>query len=316
MGRLARTLLRRVGQTAIVAILVASACFVAMQALPGDPALYAAAARYGDGHVTAANTAILRRESGLDRPIAVQYAAWMVELASGNLGRSFRTGEPVLDELLPRLRVTLTVGGWAGAVAVLLALPLGILAGRRPGGAVDRSVAALAALLASVPSFVAGTLLVALLAVHLRWLPAAGAGSLADLVLPAFTLALALLPGLARIVRHAVAGVAGAPYAIFARMRGVPAWRIALQVLARPAVIPIVSYLPVLAMQLIEGFITIELVFNLDGVGTLLVRSLLGRDLPVVMAAGIAFVLLLAAANALTDLFLYLLDPSLRAATR
>lgn len=167
----------------------------------------------------------------------------------------------------------------------------------------------LAAATASAPTFVVGTLLVAVLAVRLRWLPTSGAGSFAHLILPAASLALSLLPGLTRVIRHAVAGVARAPYTIFARMRGIAVWRIALQVAGRPALIPIVAYLPVLAMQLIEGFVTIELVFNLDGVGTLLVRSLLGRDVPVVMGAGIAFVLLLAVANTLADVLLRLLDP-------
>lgn len=309
MGGLIRLLLHRLVQAAAVAALVATACFAGVQALPGDLALHAAAARYGEDRVTVANTELLRRQAGLDRPVAAQYAAWMGRLALGDPGRSVLTGKPVLDELVPRLDVTLRVGAAAAVLALLLALPLGIAAGLAPGGAVDRGAAVLAALTASAPSFVAGTLLVALLAVRLRWLPTSGTGTPAHLVLPAVTLALALLPGLARVVRHAVAGVAHAPYTVFARMRGVPGWKVALRVAARPALVPVAAYLPVLAMNLIEGFVTVELVFNLDGVGTLLVRSLLGRDLPVVMGAGIAFVLLMAAANAATDVLLRLLDP-------
>lgn len=293
----------------MVAALVATGCFAGVQALPGDLALHAAAARYGEDRVTAGNVELLRRQAGLDQPVMAQYAAWMGRLALGDPGRSVLTGKPVLDELAPRLGVTLQVGAAAAVLTLLLALPLGIAAGLTPGGQVDRGVAVLAALVASVPSFVAGTLLVALLAVRLRWLPTSGMGPPAHLVLPAVTLALALLPGLARVVRHAVAGAAHAPYTVFARMRGVPGWQVALHVAARPALVPVAAYLPVLAMNLIEGFVTVELVFNLDGVGTLLVRSLLGRDLPVVMGAGIAFVLLMAAANALTDVLLHLLDP-------
>jgi len=309
MGRVIRTVLERLGQAAIVAALVATACFAALQALPGDLALYAAAARYGDDRVSAANVDLLRHEAGLDRPMAAQYAAWMRQFAAGDLGRSLLTGKPVVQELAPRLAVTLRVGGWAALLALLLALPLGVAAGLRPGATVDRMVAAVAALLASVPTFVAGTLLIALLAIRLRWLPPTGSFSVAGMVLPATTLALALVPGLARVARHAVVGVVGAPYTVFARMRGVPGWQIALWIAARPALVPVVGYLPVLAMQLLEGFVTVELVFNLDGIGTLLVRALLGRDLPVVMGAGIAFVLLLAAANVVADLLLRLLDP-------
>jgi len=123
------------------------------------------------------------------------------------------------------------------------------------------------------------------------------------------------MPGLARVTRHAVAGVARAPFTVFARMRGISKWSLALRIAARPALVPVAAYLPVLAMQLLEGFVTVELVFNLDGIGTLLVRALLGRDLPVVMGAGVAFVLLLMVANIVTDILLRLLDPRPKGST-
>ena len=289
--------------------MVATICFAALQALPGDLALHAAAARYGDERITAANVGLLRQQAGLDRPLAAQYAAWIGRLAAGDPGRSLLTGRPVLRELAPRLALTLTVGGLAAGLALLLAIPMGIAAGLRLGGALDRIVLLVAAITASTPTFVAGTLLVALVAIRLQWLPTSGTGSPDHLILPAVTLALALLPGLSRVVRHAAAGVAQAPYTVFARMCGIPGPAIVLHVAARPALLPVVAYLPVLAMSLIEGFVTVELVFNLEGVGTLLVRALLGRDLPLVMGAGIAFVLLMAAANILTGLLLRVLDP-------
>jgi peptide/nickel transport system permease protein len=308
MGDLTRALLERVAQALAVAWLVATACFVGLQAMPGDLALAAAAARYGDDRVNAANVEILRRDAGLDRPILVQYAAWMARMAEGDLGRSVLTGRKVAAELAPRLGVTMRVGGLAGGLALLLALPLGVAAGLSPGRFLDRAVAGGAAFSASTPSFVAGTLLIALLSIQLRWLPPTANGTGAGLVLPAVTLSLALLPGLARVVRHAVASVARAPYTVFARMRGVPLWSVAWRMAARPALVPVVAYLPVLAMHLLEGFVTVELVFNLDGIGTLLVRALLGRDLPVVMGAGVAFVGLLMVANIVTDILLRLLD--------
>jgi peptide/nickel transport system permease protein len=309
MGVLAGFLLGRAVQAAVVSAMVATLCFLALHALPGDLALNVAAARYGDDRVTESNVELVRRQAGLDRPVLVQYASWIGRLAAGDPGRSLLTGRPVVAELTPMLAVTLGVGGLAATLAMLLALPMGAAAGLHPGGRFDRAVMIVAAMTASTPSFVAGTLLVAFISIHLRWLPSSGTGSLVYMILPATTLALALLPGLARVIRHAVAGVALAPYTVFARMRGVPVWRVALRVAARPALIPIVAYLPVVTMNLIEGFVTVELVFNLEGIGTLLVRSLLGRDLPVVMGAGIAFVLLMAAINTLTDLSLRLLDP-------
>ncbi len=293
----------RIGQGLLLAGLVATVCFAALHALPGDLALHAAAARYGDDRLGAGGIAAMRALAGLDAPLLTQYGRWMSRLLHGDAGRSLLTGQPVLAELLPRLRLTLTVGAMAAAAALLASLPLGIWAGARAGRLVDRVSAITAALLASTPSFVLGTLLVALLAVQWRLLLPNGR------LLPVLTLALALLPGLMRVVRHGVAAVAAAPDARFARMRGVPAWRVALYVQARPALLPLIAYLPVLAMQLVEGFVTIELVFNLDGVGTLLVRAVLGRDLPVVMGAAIAFVLLLALATALADALRAVLVP-------
>ena len=285
----------RIGQGLLLAALVASACFAALHALPGDLALHAAAARYGEDRLGPAGIAALRAAAGLDAPLVEQYGRWMGHLLTGDPGRSLLTGRPVLDELLPRLRTTLAVGGLGALLALLAAVPLGVVAGARAGGRLDRASAGVAACLASTPSFVVGTLLVALLAVQWRVLAPGG------WTLAAVTLAVALLPGLMRVVRHGVAAVAQAPDATFALMRGVPRWRVALMVQARPALLPLVAYLPVLAMHLVEGFVTIELVFNLDGVGTLLVRALLGRDLPVVMGAAIAFVLLLAVVTAAAD---------------
>ena len=309
MGELTRSLLGQFGQALATALLVGSLCFAALHALPGDLALHAAAARYGDDGVTAGNIELMREQAGLDRPLAVQYGKWMARLAMGDAGRSLLTGRPVLAELLPRFALTLRVGAVSVVLAMLLALPLGVAAGLHQGGWLDRAVLVVAATVASTPSFVAATLLVVLLAIRLRWLPTSGIGTPAHLVLPALTLALALLPGLTRVVRHAVADVASAPYTRFAAMRGVTRRRIIWRVAARPASIPVVAYLPVLAMNLIEGFVTVELVFNLQGIGTLLVRALLGRDLPVVMGAGIAFVVLMATANLVTELLLAWLQP-------
>ncbi|MCQ4162379.1 ABC transporter permease subunit, partial [Roseomonas sp. GC11] len=122
--------------------------------------------------------------------------------------------------------------------------------------------------------------------------------------------------GLARVARHGVAEAAAGWPARFARMRGVPPWRVALRVVARPALLPVAAYLPLLAMQVVEGFLATELLFNLDGIGLLLLRALLARDIPVVAGLGLTFALLLALATLLAELLLRLLDPRLRAAAR
>lgn len=304
--------LSRVVQACVVALAVATFCFTALQILPGDLALRVAATRYGEDRMTTAMVEDLRRTAGLDRPVLVQYGAWLGRIAAGDAGRSLLTSRPVLDEIAPRLRLTLLVGSLGALVALALAVPMGVAAGVAEGSRLDRAIASLAALLASTPSFVLGSLMVAVLSVRLRWFPVAGNETALHLVLPVLALGAALAPGLARVVRHGVAGSAGSYYTTFAHMRGVARWRVALWVIARPALVPVLAFAPVLAMQFFEGFIAIELLFNLDGMGVLLVRSLLGRDIPVVMGAGITLAVLLGTATLLADLGLRMLDPRLR----
>lgn len=311
---LIRAILSRMLQAGVVALAVASLCFVALQSLPGDLALRIAATRYGEDRMTAPMVDDLRRTAGLDRPVLVQYGAWLGRIATGDAGRSLLTGRPVQSEIAPRLRQTLLVGSLGALLALALATPAGIAAGVAPGSRLDRAVASVAALLASTPSFVLGSVLVAGLSVRLRWLPVAGDDTPWHFVLPVLALGAALTPGLALVVRHGVAGSVSAYYTTFARMLGVAPGRVALWVVARPALVPVVAYLPVLAMQFAEGFVAIELLFNLDGMGVLLVRSLLARDIPVVMGVGIALAGLLGVVTLLADLGLRVLDPRLRLA--
>ncbi len=309
MGRIARTLSARLLQAVLVSLGVATLCFAAMHLLPGDLAMQVAAARYGDGRFGTAAVEAVRHSAGLDQPLAVQYWDWLRALASLDAGRSLVTGRPASEELADRIGVTLTVGGWALLLAIVAALPLGAAAGRRPGGLIDQCVSAGSALLASAPSFVVGALLVAWLSVHLGWFPVAGSDTPRHLVLPVLALALALVPGLAQVMRHGAAEASGSYYVAFARMRGVSPWQVALRVAARPALLPVAAYLPVLAVQAMEGFVAIELVFNLDGIGRLLVRSVLARDIPLVAATGILFALLLSVLNLAGDAMLHWLDP-------
>jgi len=309
---LIRPLFWRLLQAALVALAVATLCFAALQAMPGDLALRVAAARYGEDQLGNAMIDEVRHAAGLDRPVLVQYADWLGAVATGRVGRSLVTEQPVLAEIAPRLRVTLLVGGLGMLVSLALAVPAGVAAGCTAGSRLDHAAASAAAALASVPSFVLGSLFVVVLAVRLHWLPVAGSDTAASLILPALALGCALAPGLSRVVRHGVATAAAAPYTRFALMRGVGRWRAAFGVAGRPALVPMLAYFPVLAMQFLEGFVAIELVFNLDGIGSLLVRSLLARDIPVVMTAGILLALMLAVVTATTDIALRLVDPRLR----
>jgi peptide/nickel transport system permease protein len=165
---LARIIATRTAQALATALVLATLCFAFVHVLPGDVALRIAAARVGDDRLTQEVTDRIRREEGLERPVLVQYAQWMGRLAQGDLGNSLVTRKPVFSELAYHAHFTLSLGliGWA--LSYLIALPLGVMAGMRPGGWTDRTSQGLAVLLASTPSFLIGILLISIFALSLR----------------------------------------------------------------------------------------------------------------------------------------------------
>lgn len=299
----------RLAQAALTAFILATLCFGFVHALPGDTALRIAAARVGEDRVTAEAADRIRREEGLDRPVLAQYAAWMGRLATGDLGRSLVSRKPVLDELIDHGRYTIGLGliGWLLSYAI--ALPLGIVAGFRPDGVVDRMTTGFAIVLASLPTFLVGIGLISLFALTLRWLPPAGFRTGAHMILPALTLALGLAAYSVRIIRNAVAEVRQAFYMTFARIRGLGAGSAFRQHGARNAAIPVATFAALQFAYLVDGFVIVETLFNYPGLGDLLVRALLSRDVPVIVGAGLAIGLMYASVNLAADLVCLKLDP-------
>ncbi|TVQ56804.1 MAG: ABC transporter permease subunit [Rhodobacteraceae bacterium] len=284
MGAVTHPFLRivraRLGQAVMAAAVLATLCFGLIHALPGDAALRIAAARVGEGRLTPETVARIRAEAGLDRPLIVQYGAWMGRLARGDLGRSPVTRRPVAAELGSHARHTLALGlaGWLLSYAV--ALPLGLAAGLRPGGRLDRVTQAASVALASTPSFLIGIVLISILALSLRWLPPAGFRTSAHMVLPAATLALGLAANSVRVVRHAVVDVRGAFFVTYAQLRGLPEGAAFRRHGLRHAAVPVVTFMALQTGFVIDGFVVIETLFAYPGIGDLLVRSLLARDVP------------------------------------
>ncbi len=217
MNAILRVIALRIGQALATAAVLASLCFVFVHALPGDLSLRVAAARVGDERVTPETADRIRREEGLDRPLIVQYGQWMANLARGDLGRSLLSGKPVAQELAYHAAFTLQLGliGWL--LSYLIALPLGIMTGFRPGGVLDRATDAFAMTLASLPAFLVGIGLITLFALTLRWLPPAGFRTGAHMVLPALTLALSLVAFSIPVIRNAVLEVRSAFFMTYAR---------------------------------------------------------------------------------------------------
>lgn len=314
MGGLIRLLAGRLLQALLVALLVGTACFLMVRMLPGDMAYRIAASRYGYDIVDSAAAEAVRQELGLDRPWFLQLAAWFGDLARLDLGVSLASGETVLEALSIQLGATLLLSVAALALSLLIGPPLGALAGLRAGGWWDGASLVLAAALRALPPFILGIALMLWLAVEWDWLPVAGVGGWQELVLPALTLALGLAAASSRVARDAVAAVAASPYFAFARMKGLGEATAFRRHALRNASIPVVAYLGLQLVALVEGVVVVESLFAWPGIGHALVHAVLGRDIPMVQGTALLMGLLFVALNTAVDVACWALDPRLRQA--
>jgi ABC-type dipeptide/oligopeptide/nickel transport system permease component len=305
-------LLARLAQAGIVALVVGALCFALMHVLPGDAAMRIAAGRYGPDARIAEAADKVRLELGLDRPWPVQFLDWLGSLVRFDLGHSLVTGAPVVDEL----RVQLGASVWLAAAALLLSLlvgpTIGVFSGLKPNGWTDKLGLAGSVTLRSLPPFVLGLILMLVFAIWLGWLPPAGFGTWRDLVLPALTLALGLAAVSSRITRDAIAAVTKAPYFAFARHKGLPEAVVVRRHGLRNAAIPVVSYLGLQAIYLVEGVVVVESIFAYPGIGHALVHAIVERDIPMVQGTALAMGLIFVAITAAVDAASAWLDPRLR----
>lgn len=314
MDGLTRVLAARALQALLVALLVAVVSFVLVQFLPGDMAYRIAAGRYGDDLVSTAAAEAVRAELGLDRPAWMRLAQWCFDLMRFDLGVSLVSGDRIVDELAVQLGHTLGLSIAALAVSLLVGPPLGLLAGLRAGGFADRLGLIVAAAMRALPPFVIGLAFMIVFAVWLEWLPAAGVGGLAEYVLPTLTLALTLAALSSRVARDAVLAVARAPYFAFARVKGLSETQRVRRHALRNAAIPVVTYVGLQLVYLVEGVVVVESLFAWPGIGHALVHAVIARDVPMLQGTALAMGLLFVALNTVVDLICLALDP--RQATR
>jgi ABC-type dipeptide/oligopeptide/nickel transport system permease component len=300
-------LARRLALTFVVLLGVATLVFSLIHLVPGDPAQ----AMLGEG-AAPEDIAQLRGRLGLDRPLIEQYAAYMRGLVRGDLGTSLRTQQPVTEQIAERIPATAELAGAAMVVAVLLAVPLGVIAAVWRGTWVDQSAMALALTGISVPGFWLGPLLALVFAVELGWLPVSGRGTLAHLILPAVTLGTALAAILARMTRASVLEELREQYVVAARARGATRARAVLAHALRNSLIPVVTILGLQLGAVLTGSIITETIFSWPGVGRLLIQSINFRDYPMVQGCILLIAVTYVAMNLLTDLVYGWLDPRIR----
>jgi peptide/nickel transport system permease protein len=308
----AGVLARRAFQIVALALLVGTACFFMARALPGDMAMRIAAGRYGYDLVSGAAADAVRAELGLDRPVGLALLHWWGELVRLDLGVSLVSGEPVWHEVAHALGETLKLSAASMAVAAVLGLPLGVWSGLHAGGRVDRFTMAAAVVLRALPSFLLAVLLMVLVAVRLGALPVAGSHEAASLVLPALTLGLGLAAGLARVTRGAMREAATSPSYEFARTKGLTDTQALVRHGLRQAAVPVVTYLGLQAVFLVEGALVVETLFAWPGIGHELVHAVFGRDVPVIQGAALCMGLLFVMFNLAVDAACLALDPRRR----
>ncbi|WP_186387817.1 MULTISPECIES: ABC transporter permease [unclassified Stappia] len=303
----------RLVQAVMVAVLIGTATFAMMRALPGDAAWRIAAGRYGYDNVNAQAADAVRQELGLGGPVLPALGRWFADLARLDFGTSLVSGQPVIDEIGHQLGASLQLAVAALLLSLLIGPPLGILAGLRPGGVLDRTLLVLSTGLKAVPQFLMALLLILFLAVHLRWLPAAGHGEARHFILPSLTLALGLAAVNARIARDAMARIAAMPFYRFAQWKGLSPRQALLRHGLRNVSVPLVTYLGLQFVTLVEGVVVVESVFGWPGIGHALVHAIFSRDVPMVqgtaLVLGLGFVLV----NAGIDLAVRRLDPRVSA---
>ena len=278
---------------------------------PSDPATLILE-RNQDDPVTPEQLEAFRERYGLDDPFVVQYARWVGRAAQGDLGDSFRSGQPVLGELVSRFPATLQVTVPAFGVAVLVALGVGVLSAVRRGSLSDHGSRIAALLADSIPSFVLAYLLIIVFAVNFHLLPVAGRGTWRHLVLPVLSLGLATSASLMRLTRSSLLEVLEEDYVRTARAMGLP-WRtVVLSHALKNALIPVVTLAALVLGSLVTGTVIVETVFAWPGVGKYVVDSIFARDYAVIQGFVVFTGTIFVVVNLLVDLLYVRLDPRVR----
>ncbi len=302
-----RYVIRRVLLAVPVLLGVATLVFSLIHLVPGDPAQ----AMLGDG-AAPQDVIELRKNLGLDQPLLTQYVTFLRHAITGDLGTSFRTGQPVTTMIAERVPATAELAIAAMIVAVLLAIPLGVVAAVWRGTAVDYGAMTFALAGVSIPNFWLGPLLAIVFAVELGWLPVSGRGTLAHLVLPAVSLGLALAAILARMTRASLLDELNELYVRAARARGVSRASAVTTHALRNSFVPLLTIIALQFGAVLTGAVITETIFAWPGIGRLLIQSIGFRDYPMVQGCILLIAVTYVTVNLMTDLMYGVLDPRIR----
>jgi peptide/nickel transport system permease protein len=299
-----RHLIRRMLALIPVALGVATLTFALIHLVPGDPVV----AMLGDT-AAPADLAGMRHQLGLDRPLWEQYASFLAGLAHGDLGESISYRQPVVRLIDERFPATLELAGAGLLVAIMVAFPLGFIAGANPGSAGDVGAMGFAILGISVPHIYLGPLLMILFSLDLRWFPLTGRGGLSHLVLPAVTLGTALAAIVARMLRQSLIAVRASDYMRTALSKGLSPTAALLRHGLRNALTSVVTLLGLQLGGLLTGALIVEMIFSWPGLGRMLIAAISARDYPLVEGCVLTFALSYVIVNMATDFVYAMVDP-------
>ena len=299
-------ILRRLGQSTITVLLVTLIIFVIVRQV-GDPTHLML-----PPEATEADRELLRNQMGLDRPVVLQYGAYLLDLVRGNLGMSYRFSRPalgvVIDALGPTLLLTLTSLGLAVAVGV----PLGVAAAVRRDSWIDQFSKVFAVLGQAAPPFLFSLLFIRLFGIQLGWLPTGGYGRSVNLILPAMALGWYSSAGIMRLTRSSMTEVLDSEYIKLARIKGVPERVIVYRHALRNALLPVITFISLQFGVLMGGAVSVEFVFAWPGVGRLILESISNLDYTVVQAAVTVGALIFTSINLAVDIVYATIDPRIR----
>ena len=298
-----------------VAVVVATVAFVLIHIAPGDPASIIAGP-----DATPDDVARLQRQLGLDAPFHVQLFRWYGRLARGDLGQSIFLRRPVLEAIVDRAEPTILLTTYAIIIAVLLGVPAGVLAARHHDGTTDQALMAAALIGISIPNFLLGLLLILFFSVQLGWFPVAGyspleygwLGTLRSLTLPAFALGVVQSALIARIARSAMLDVLREQFIVAGRAKGLGERAVVYKHALKNAMIPTVTVIGISLAILISGSVIVEQVFNIPGLGRLIISAVLRRDYPVIQGVVICIAGIYMLVNLAVDLSYVVFDPRVR----
>jgi peptide/nickel transport system permease protein len=312
-------IIRRFIMAIVVLLIVSILVFVAMRLLPGDP-IRMLVTQSQEEAFTEEQIALLKHQFGLDKPLMVQYIDWIGGIFHGNLGMSILQRQPVTQEIVRRVPITLYLGFLAFIIGFVVGIPAGVLCAVRRGRFIDTLVTTLANVGITIPSFWLGVMLIYLFGLYLRWLPVMGftspftdfGYSTKQLVMPVFCLALFPISAQARQTRSSMLEVMRQDYIRTAWSKGLRERVIIMKHALKNGLIPIVTLMGMGLSMIIGGSVIIETVFNIPGMGRLAVTSILNQDYPYVQGIVLITATVVMLSNLLVDLAYGWLDPRIR----